>query len=325
MKIKSIKKITVNEERYDIQTKNHNFFANGILVHNSLIKVVKFSDQEILVSTNGVIDAFKCKLNSMIGCPYNNFGELFWAAVSNQMDALNISSKYNDRVEWLAHKLEYNITYMFELCSKYNKIVVPHDEPKLYFHGLRNNLTLKELDSYNDYPSLALWFNTPKQYLLKSLDDCLKAASVLPWDNEGYVVCDKDFHRVKVKSPAYCQAHLMANNGSLSLRRAIEIWAEGEVSELITYFPEYKDVFDKIENSFQNTIKTIDSLYKELINQKLNNRKEQSNWILTNAKFYSGCLFRLLDKPIEINKLLMEIYNKNKDGFSRLLNLENQF
>lgn len=34
MKIKSIKKITNKSKRYDIQTSNHNYFANNILVHN---------------------------------------------------------------------------------------------------------------------------------------------------------------------------------------------------------------------------------------------------------------------------------------------------
>lgn len=34
-KIKSIKKIDVKLKRYDLETKNHNFFANDILIHNS--------------------------------------------------------------------------------------------------------------------------------------------------------------------------------------------------------------------------------------------------------------------------------------------------
>lgn len=38
MKIKSINKIKSNSKKYDIEvSKNHNFFANGILVHNSSI------------------------------------------------------------------------------------------------------------------------------------------------------------------------------------------------------------------------------------------------------------------------------------------------
>lgn len=37
-KIKSIKKIINNSKRYDIEVeKNHNFFANNILVHNCTI------------------------------------------------------------------------------------------------------------------------------------------------------------------------------------------------------------------------------------------------------------------------------------------------
>lgn len=41
MKIKSINKIILDSKRYDIETASHNFFANGILVHNSSTTVYK--------------------------------------------------------------------------------------------------------------------------------------------------------------------------------------------------------------------------------------------------------------------------------------------
>lgn len=53
VKIKSIKKIQNNSKRYDIETdKNHNFFANGILVHNSSLSIYYNNGQMGVCSRN---------------------------------------------------------------------------------------------------------------------------------------------------------------------------------------------------------------------------------------------------------------------------------
>ena len=54
MKIKSIKKIENDSKRYDIETlKNHNFFANNILVHNSSVYVEYLNGEVVFASTRG--------------------------------------------------------------------------------------------------------------------------------------------------------------------------------------------------------------------------------------------------------------------------------
>ena len=45
------------------------------------------------------------------------------------------------------------------------------------------------------------FFKTPKEYNFHSAQDVINAAKELPWDEEGYVVVDADFNRVKIKSP----------------------------------------------------------------------------------------------------------------------------
>lgn len=304
-------------------------------IDGSLIKVVKFSTGEILVSTNGVIDAFKCELNSMISCPYNNFGELFWEAVSNQMEALNISTKYNDRVEWLADKLLPNTTYMFELCSKFNKIVVQHDEPKLYFHGWRDNASLTEMSF--EICNLIDIFDCPLDYNLKSLDECIAATQAMPWDEEGYVVVDKNFNRVKIKSPAYLMVHRMANNGNMSIRRAIDVYMAGECDEILAYFPEYKSAFDEIDKRFNHKFMELGSdaviLFAKIDDGSLPTRKDQAAWILANSK-HSGILFKLLNGYVvgdsddianvdrhlnELKQIMIDLYHRNASSFVAML------
>lgn len=304
-------------------------------IDGSLIKVVKFSDQEILVSTNGVIDAFKCEINSTIGCPYDNFGELFWAAIRNQMIDCGHSLDDTDPVEWLADKLLDNTTYMFELCSKYNKIVVQHDEPKLYFHGWRDNISLNEIPF--NICSLAIIFDCPVTYNLKSLDECVAATQAMPWDEEGYVVVDKNFNRVKIKSPAYLMVHRLANNGNMSIRRAIDVYMAGECDEILAYFPEYKSAFDEIDKRFNHKFMELGSdaviLFTKIDDGSLPTRKDQAAWILANTK-HSGVLFKLLNGYVagdsadianvdrhldELKQIMIDLYHRNASSFVAML------
>ena len=301
-------------------------------IDGSLVKVVKFSDQEILVSTNGVIDAFKCELNSMIGCPYNNFGELFWEAIRNQMIDCGYSLDENDPVKWLADKLLLNTTYMFELCSPYNRVIVPHKETKLYFHGWRDNISLEEM-RFNTC-ILTKIFDCPKIYNLKSLDECIAATQAMPWDEEGYVVVDKNFNRVKIKSPAYLMAHRLSQNNNMSIRRAIDVYMAGECDEILAYFPEYKSAFDEIDKRFNDKYMELGFLVGELIanivSGALPTRKEQAAWIMSKTK-HSGILFKILNgytgdgatnsrEYVEgVKHVMIDLYHKNANSFVALL------
>lgn len=304
-------------------------------IDGSLIKVVKFSDHDILVSTNGVIDAFKCEINSQVSSPYNNFGELFWAAIRNQMIDCGYSLDNTDPVEWLANKLSTKTTYMFELCSKYNKIVVQHKEPKLYFHGWRDNILLNEMPF--EICILIDTFDCPLDYNLKSLDECVAAAQAMPWDEEGYVVVDKNFNRVKIKSPAYLMVHRMANNGNMSIRRAIDVYMAGECDEILAYFPEYKSAFDEINKRFNHKFMELGSdaviLFTKIDDGSLPTRKEQAAWILANTK-HSGILFKLLNGYVpgntaninnidrhldELKQIMIDLYHKNTSSFAAML------
>lgn len=312
--VKECRGIILDEDTFEIISYSYNKFFNfsepnaaeidwssaKVLekIDGSLIKVVKFSDQEILVSTNGVIDAFNCELNSMISCPYDNFGELFWTAVSNQMIDCGHSLDDTDPIEWLADKLLPNTTYMFELCSPYNRIIIPHKETKLYFHGWRDNISLNEIPF--NICSLAIIFDCPMVYNLKSIDECIAATQVMPWDEEGYVVVDKNFNRVKIKSPAYCAIHHLKGNGIPSLSRCLEVFLANESNEILAYFPDFKSIFDEISKRFNDFSLHINSLWSKFneLNFKDMSRKDQAIHIKSIFGKHSGIGFAFLDGKI---------------------------
>ena len=302
----------------------------GQKLDGSLIKMVRIGD-EILVSTNGTIDAFKAPLAEQIGCKSSTFGELVVEAIwnndnfrPNHMHAVTSKGKWFEHSDYqyamkkFKDMLEENNTYMFELTSPFNKVVVTWHETRLNFLGVRNNATLQET-YFTDHP-LKDKFNTPKVFPLTSLEACMKAASELDANEEGYVVCDSHFNRVKVKSPLYVSIHhLRGENGVMSYKRALEIVKANEVDEVLTYFPEYKDAFDKLEQRFNEKVAEVEAAWKEFekIKDSLTTRKDQAIWIMSHVKEFAGFMFGMLDG--KITSIHDAIYEFPNDKIVRML------
>jgi T4 RnlA family RNA ligase len=151
-------------------------------------------------------------------------------------------------------------TYMFELCSMLNRQVVPYKEPKLILHGIRDLRTLKEID-----PTFGLeyYWDVVKSYRMKGLDEILEACKELdPMKSEGYVVVDKNFNRVKVKSPRYVAMHHLKNE--MTPRRMLEVVRNNETAELLAYFPEFEEKVKELCNAHRRLIEEINEKYSKL-------------------------------------------------------------
>ena len=282
----------------------------GEKVDGSLIKIVNVGDN-LLISTNGTILASKAPIAAQLGCRYSFFGDI----VAEQLDAVLEKSGWQKKLqeEGLCALWEEGYTYMFELCSPWTHVVVPHKENKLYFLGKRNNETFEET-YFTDDPVFSKIFDTPKVFSLKSIDECLAATKAMPWDEEGYVVCDGKFNRVKVKSPAYCAIHHMKGNGKLSYERGIDIIRSNEISEVVTYFPEFKNHLDGLKEKLKQTLSFLDQAWKNylIMDNKLLSRKDKAIEIQRLFKSFSGIGFALLDHKINSPKEWLETCPSNK-------------
>jgi hypothetical protein len=128
-------------------------------------------------------------------------------------------------------------TFMFEFCSHENRVVVKHDAPYIALHGARNE-NGDEIHTSN-LGVFCLMRNWPQagENAVRSPEDVLSVAAGLnPLDQEGFVVVDVNFNRVKVKSPRYVILHHMKDQSTP--RGAVRLWQTGEASELLTHFPE---------------------------------------------------------------------------------------
>ncbi len=220
--------------RYDIEVEdNHNYFCQGVLVHNSLMKCYYWNN-EWRLATNGTINAYIAPLGD--GSAFQTYGDLWDSIWPGWRKAFK---RQGDPYS----------TYMFEMVSPYNKVVIPYQKSEIYFLGWRDLQTGDELPRSLSFVSHIL--PTPIEYPLNSLEEVIAAANNLPWDKEGYVVCDINFNRVKIKSPAYLVAHYAISNGIITKRRLIKIILAHEEDEFLIYCSEYKEAIEEIKQDMR--------------------------------------------------------------------------
>lgn len=183
-----------------------------------------------------------------------------------------------------------HLTYMFELCDMPNRIVVRHERPRLVLHGARYTGSGAELehDTLASH-ARAMGVEFVRSFPISSADGCLRAAAELdPLAQEGFVVVDRHFNRVKVKSPRYVALHLL--RGEMTERRAIELWQSGECSELLNAFPEFGAEVGAVHARIEAIAESAARTFVE--HASLPTRKEFAAAI--NSLPYAPVLFRML-------------------------------
>ena len=208
-----------------------------------------FNDKKWHYSTNGTIDAYKA-LTGDIKLP--TFGDVLEEAFRNN----GISKEI---FEQSASKL---VCYTFELVSPQTRVVIPYEKPDLYFIGYR---TMKTECEMNPKESLvSAFFKTPKEYDFHSAQDVVDSAKELPWDEEGYVVVDSNFNRVKIKSPAWLVAHYARSNNSISKESLIQVILDGEQEEFLVYANDYREKLESVEQEMEDFVKDLDDAAREM-------------------------------------------------------------
>lgn len=186
------------------------------------------------VSTRKNIDAREAPLN--IG-GFETYYDLFIEAVHK---SLGSEADFFDI-------LSPTYTYWFELVSPYNRIVVPYEETKLYFLGWRwNEVPYEERNPLDS--AMSYYFDVPKTYPLHSYNEVYEVTTKMDWRKEGFVVCDSQFRRIKMKSFGYLAAHYLVNNGVQTDARLVDIIRLGEASEFCSYCPQYSARLQDIQS-----------------------------------------------------------------------------
>ena len=141
------------------------------------------------------------------------------------------------------------------------------------------------------------------------------------FDEEGFVVVDKNWDRVKIKSPAYVSIHKSKGN-VVMMSNILEMFLTDALDDFISIFPEYKEYETTLKTNYYELEKTIKNTLEILRNKKFESRKEFALYITKNHPEISSALFYLYDnKDMTFEKWLRK---QSKDTQFRMLKLKEE-
>lgn len=153
-----------------------------------------------------------------------------------------------------------NKAFLFELTTPLNRIIVKQTEERLTLLGIRRrDGTWYDPEGWADvYPAV-------RSYPLASFDDVVASfAAIDPLSQEGYVVVDGAFNRVKVKHPGYVALHHLRGEGIPTPKRALEVVLAGETTEVLAAFPEFADLISDAETRLRDLGAIVDAEYERI-------------------------------------------------------------
>jgi hypothetical protein len=247
-------------ENVDEDIFNWNSFVAQEKIDGSLMIVYHYAGKWN-VATKGSPDA-----GGNVGKESFTFADLFW--------------KTFNEVLYFETDLDPRNTYLFELTSKYNRVVTNQidNEGKLTLISVRDTQSGIHfpVDIYKDS------FDVVRSFSMSTIDEILSAAKELdPSRQEGFVLVDSNFNRIKVKSEKYILIHHLRD--TINDKRIVELIRTGEDSEVFAYFPDLRIRFDEIKKYVDMTVGMLDDFwYSEIDFEVFENQKEFALYIQDN-------------------------------------------
>jgi hypothetical protein len=266
------------------------------------------------VGTSGMAEA-ESEVNEKEG---TTFSRLFWDTVGGRY-GFNVTNLVKGR------------TYAFELMTPYNIVVKPHGVSSVALLGVRDLRSLNEL-TYTQLELVAKDINVP---LVEVIDINASNAGHLmgtfegmPFTEEGYVVCDANFNRIKIKNPAYVAMH--HTKSKLGNHHILEVLKTNEIDEWVATFPERSEEIINLKNALNKLTDDLKNSWVELKPYKPKNitKSEQKKFAMkvfevNNKNFsnkrHTGLFFGLKDGKIKSVRDYINNMN-NKELYNILTN-----
>lgn len=136
--------------------------------------------------------------------------------------------------------VDCGVCFFFELTGPMNHVVVVHAAPQLTVLGCRRLPSLQEAPAADAAALLGRTVAAVAAFPLRSADEVRRALERLrPSKQEGFVVADGAWRRVKIKHPGYVAIHhCLAARGTPVRQRAIaKLVQRGEAGEALAALP----------------------------------------------------------------------------------------
>lgn len=154
-----------------------------------------------------------------------------------------------------------DLCYAFELMGPANRIVVVHEKPWLRLLAVRNRATGEQF--WPEDRSADVNIAPVRSFPLTNLDEITASFEhISPVSQEGYVVVDGNFNRVKIKHPGYVALH-HAKDG-MGPKAFVQIARTGEVGEVLSAFPEFQPLIAEARGRYESLLASVKSDYERL-------------------------------------------------------------
>jgi hypothetical protein len=228
------------------------------------------------------------------------------------MDIINATTDIRD-MEFLGgyenflSDLDKDSTYIFEVISPFNNVVIKYSASRLIHLGTRNNITGEERNDNIGLDKVETFDQ------LKSLEDCIEFVTdgmnhrdsygmIDDVSCEGLVVVDANYHRIKVKTPEYMLLHSIVEITDKSKLYLIEMLKNKtfNVTLISLKFPEVSHLlkwYDYQLSNFIHNAKSIIDISRKLYKKYGGDRKSVA--LLIKDDPYSALGFLAINNPIE--------------------------
>ena len=173
----------------------------------------------------------------------------------------DVIAKHYPKFQYGGATMGQNCTWCFELCSRFNRIVIDYPEPKLFLLAKFDNDTGSEFPQYLvDADAKYMGVDRPKYYKMSSVDDYAQLVEGFGIQHEGVVVLDGKGDRIKMKSKLYFEMHKQVSNGAMDVEAMVGLIRRGEDAEFLSYFPDYAEKFAKVRKHVQDAFIRIQQI-----------------------------------------------------------------
>lgn len=255
-------------------------------VDGILIKLFYYDNQWCWVTNNGWNTSIEAKEITQLPSKYKEKETNDCKTIQDLIDYCLSKNKVS------LSEFAPDYTYMFELISPKIRILVDNPKTDLIYLGCRN------IYNYNEYPlniAKAMIpgikkFNTVNYFDIHTLDDVIKLCNSYKGDkDEGVVICDKNFNRVKIKCEDYIRLKGYRNILDTGEEKILTGILEGTIDDALQVFPELQEQVISIQNKlikYRKMLEECGRIGKEKYNSMLSSiddikqvKRDYANWV----------------------------------------------
>lgn len=206
------------------------------------------------VATRGVPEA---------DLPIDGFGEYTFRTLFEHACRETTGREFKDFVRYL----DVQTTYIFELTTPMNRIVVEYKDYGITLLGARARETGVEFDPVSIAPALEV--PHAPVYRFGSLQEMVDFVSTRnPQNHEGIVVCDPQYRRIKVKNAGYLALNKVRDSVLNSPRGLVELILLEKLDDALPLFPDHiVERAEKLRDAFRVLVRDFRKDYLDCWNE----------------------------------------------------------